>query len=160
MPSEMTRPCMFVVLGNELTLAKELRWPLQEVTVGDATYEDAGFGNWTAFYDWLRSSDSTLLGVRYWLRDDLVFLEGTTKELGYVKSDPGRYLEIYFFDRRDVDPQRSADQEFLYDAVFRSSDGTYAIGFGMEGLTDADIEHLTKSGVRWDTAEGVTGAEP
>jgi hypothetical protein len=97
MPSEMTRPCIFVVLGNELTLAKELRWPLQEVTVGDAIYQDAGFGNWTAFYDWLRTSDGTLLGVRYWLRDDLVFLEKTTKELGYVKSDPGRHLEFTFW---------------------------------------------------------------
>jgi hypothetical protein len=44
--------------------------------------------------------------------------------------------------------------------VFRSSsDGTYAIGFGMEGLTDTDIEHLTKSSVKWATAQGVTRAE-
>jgi hypothetical protein len=160
MPSGMTRPCMFVVLGNELTLAKELRWPLQEVTVGDTTYQDAGFGNWTDFYDWLRSSDSTLLGVRYWLRDDLRFLGESVESRDYVKVEAGRQIEVYFSEERQVDETLSCDQEFLYDAVFRSSDGTYAIGFGMEGLTDADIEYLTKSGVRWATAQGITRDEP
>jgi hypothetical protein len=158
-PSEMTRPCMIVVLAHELILAKELRWPLQEVTVGDTTYRDAGFGNWTAFYDWLRSSDSTLLGVRYWLRDDLLFLGESVKSRDYAAVEPGRQIEIYFSGGRQVDQQLSCDQEFLYDAVFRSSDGTYAIGFGMEGLTEADIEHLTQSGIRWADAQGITRDE-
>ncbi len=160
MPSETTRPCMIVVLGNELTLAKGLRWPLQEVTVGDTTYQDAGFGNWTAFYDWLRSSDSALLGVRYWLRDDLLFLGESLKGRDYVEVEPGRQIEVYFSERRQVDQALSCDQEFLYDAVLRAADGTYAIGFGMEGLTDADIEHLSKSGLRWATAQGITRDEP
>ncbi len=159
MPSQMIRPCMLVVLGNELTLAKELCWPLQEVTVENTTYRDAGFGNWTAFYDWLRSSDSTLLGVRYWLRDDLSFLGESVQSRDYAEVEPGRQIEVYFSEGRQVDQKLSCDQEFLYDAVFRSSDGTYAIGFGMEGLTDADIEHLTRSGIRWATAQGITRDE-
>ena len=147
---------MMLVLGNELTLAKGLRWPLKEVTIGDKTYKDAGFGNWTAFYDWLRSSDSALLGVRYWLREDLNFLGENVKDRDYVEVEAGRQIEVYFSRGGQVDQRLSCDQEFLYDAVFRSLDGTYAIGFGMEALTGADIDHLTESGIRWATAQGIT----
>jgi hypothetical protein len=95
--------------------------------------------------------------VRYWLRDDLAFLEETTKELCYVKADPGRHLEIYFFDRRDVDPQRSGDQEFLYDAIFRSDGDSYAIGFGIERLSEADLARLEASGIEWATVQEAEG---
>jgi hypothetical protein len=159
MPIE-NRPCMAIVLGTDLVLAKELRWPMQEFTVENKTYEDAGFGNWTAFYDWLRSSDSSLLGVRYWLRDDLHFLGDSVKNKDYAEVEAGRQIEIYFSGRREVDQNLSCDQEFLYDAVFCSSDGTYAIGFGMEGLTEADIDHLTNAGVKWAEAKGIVRDEP
>jgi hypothetical protein len=117
MPSTENRPCMVVVLGTELVLAKGLGWPMQEFTVEGKTYRDAGFGNWTAFYDWLRSSDSSLLGVRYWLRDDLRFLGNAVESRSYVEVEPGRQIEIYFSGRREVDQRLSCDQEFLYDAV-------------------------------------------
>jgi hypothetical protein len=100
MPIE-NRPCMAIVLGTDLVLAKELRWPMQEFTVENKTYEDAGFGNWTAFYDWLRSSDSSLLGVRYWLRDDLHFLGDSVKNKDYAEVEAGRQIEIYFSGRRE-----------------------------------------------------------
>ena len=149
MTSGKQGPCIVVGLNLELQLGRNLQWPLSDFLMNGTLYHATDFGNFTDFYDWLRASDGTLLGVRYWLRDDLVFLEQTTQKLNYVKSEPGRNLEIYFFDRRDVDPQRSCDQQFLYDAIFRSDEGSYAIGFGTERFTDSDMARLEASGVEW-----------
>lgn len=74
------------------------------------------------------------------------------KALSYVKADPPRHLEIYFSHRREFDEKRSCDQEFLYDAIFRSDDGEYAIGFGMEELSESNLRSLEKAGAEWAVA--------
>jgi hypothetical protein len=138
-----------VILRSQLTLAKDLRWPLKGFAVGDKRYHDAGFGAWTAFYDWLRDSEGKLLGVRYWLEQDTEFLVDYTKRLGYVEAVPARHIEIYFSERRAVDPKLSCDQAFLYDAIFRSDDGEYAIGFGVEELSDDNLRSLQDATAEW-----------
>jgi hypothetical protein len=134
-------------------LAKNLRWPLSGFVLDGISYRDAGFGDWTEFYDWLRDADGNVLGVRYWLRTDTEFLVDYAKGLGYVQADPSRYVEIYFSERRGFVPQLSGDQDFLYDAVFRSDDGVYAIGFGLGGLSDSDMRSLQSIEARWAEAE-------
>ncbi len=147
--SSAGRPCLLVILRSQLTLAKDLRWPLKGFAVGDKRYHDAGFGAWTAFYDWLRDSEGKLLGVRYWLEQDTEFLVDYTKPLGYVQAVPARHIEIYFSERRAVDPKLSCDQAFLYDAIFRSDDGEYAIGFGVEELSDDNLRSLQDARAEW-----------
>ena len=56
---------------------------------------------------------------------------------------------MYFSERRSVDPTLSCDQAFLYDAIFRSDDGEYAIGFGMEELNEANLRSLQDAGAEW-----------
>jgi len=136
------RRCLLVVLRPQITLAKNLRWPLKGFVVDGISYRDAGFGDWTEFYDWLRDGAGNILGVRYWLRSDTEFLVEYAQKLGYVEADPARHIEIYFSERRGVDPQLSTDQDFLYDAVFRSDDGVYAIGFGIGDLSEAELEGI------------------
>ena len=150
--SSTKRPCLIVILRAQLTLAKDVRWPLKGFVVGSKRYHDAAFGNWTGFYDWLRDARGSLLGVRYTPFNETEFLTERTKGLAYVKSDPPRHLEIYFSDRREFDDTRSCDQEFLYDAVFRSDDGEYAIGFGMEELSESDLRGLEETGAEWAVA--------
>lgn len=147
--SSAGRPCLLVILRSQLTLAKGLRWPLTGFSVGDKRYHDAGLGAWTAFYDWLRDSEGKLLGVRYWLEQDTEFLVEHTKLMKYVQAVPSRHIEIYFSERRAIDPRLSCDQAFLYDAIFRSEDGEYAIGFGMEELSDANLRSLRDTGAEW-----------
>src|SRR5262249_17416335 len=101
------RPCLLVILRPQLTLAGGLTWPLKEFVVGNKQYHDLGLGEWTAFYDWLRDSEGKLLGVRYWLEKDTEFLSDHSKQLGYVQNTPSRHIEIYFSDRRTVDPKLS-----------------------------------------------------
>lgn len=138
-----------MILADEVALAQGLQWPIQTFVADSVSYRDAGFGEWTDFYDWLRAPDGSLLGVRYWLRDDLQFLATMEYEKSYIKAQPGRQIEIYFSGRRDVNQELSCNQEFLYDAIFRSDVGTYAIGFGMEALSETDLVQLDRAGVKW-----------
>jgi hypothetical protein len=146
------RPCLLVILQPQLTLARHLRWPLKGFVVGNKQYLDAAFGDWTGFYDWLRDADGNLLGVRYTPFEDTEFLIEHTEKLSYVKADPSRHIEIYFSESRAVEAKLSCDQEFLYDAVFRSDDGDYAIGFGTEELSEANLHSLEKTEAEWAVA--------
>jgi hypothetical protein len=146
------RPCLLVILGPRLTLARDLQWPLKGFLVGNKQYLDAAFGEWTGFYDWLRDTDGNLLGVRYAPSEDTEFLIERVTNLSYVKADPSRDIEIYFSQKRTVDAKHSCDQAFLYDAIFHSDDGDYAIGFGIEELSETDIYTLEKAEAEWAAA--------
>lgn len=145
-------PCLLVLFRSTLTLARDVRWPLAGFSIGEEKYYDASFGDWTGFYDWLRDAEGGLLGIRYTPFEQTEFLTRELKDLHYVQADPPRHLEIYFSERREIDPKRSCDQAFLYDAVFRSDKGGYAIGFGMEELSESNLRSLEKAGAEWAVA--------
>lgn len=140
--SSLGRACLIVVLKSKLALAESSVWPLKGFVLNGKEYHDAALGEWTGFYDWLRDPNGYLLGVRYWLNEGTEMLAQQARVLDYVSLKPSRFIEIYFSDRRDVDPKLSADQEFLYDPVFRSDDGEYALGFAMEGLGESDLRNI------------------
>lgn len=111
---------------------------------------EVGSGNWSIFYDWLRDADSNLLGVRYiGPFSDADALIAHIKNLDYVRVTPSRDLEIFFSEKRVSDPRLSGDQDFVYDAVFRSNDGEYAIGFGIDDMRQADLMGLERAPVGW-----------
>jgi hypothetical protein len=145
-------PCLLVLLRPTLALAKDIRWPVKDFVVGDRRYRDANFGEWTGFYDWLRDVEGNVLGVRYTPLEQTEFLTQELKGLAYVKVDPPRHVEIYFSEHRAVDPKLSCDQAFLYDAIFRSDDGEYAIGFGMEELSESNLRSPEKARAEWTVA--------
>ena len=150
------RECLLVILQPQLVLAKIRPWPLSGFVCEGKHYKDAGFGEWTEFYDWLRDSDSRILGVRYWLGSETEFLADHARELSYIQVNPSRCIEIYFSERRVVNQSLSADQDFLYDAIFRSGDGEYAIGFAIGGLNENDLSSLQSLPTRWAEAHPLT----
>jgi len=129
-----------------------LVWPLPGFVIGSKQYRDANFGQWTGFYDWLRDSKEQVLGVRYWPFEDTEFLIDFAKGLAYVSTDLSRYIEIYFSGQRNAEPNLSSDQDFSYDAIFRSDEGEYAIGFGAEALSEADVLSFGGREVEWAVA--------
>ena len=150
--SLLGRPCLLVILSPQLTLAKNLHWPLKGFLVNNKRYVDTAFGDFTGFYDWLRDADGNLLGVGYTPCEDTKFLVEHTEKLSYVKADRSPHIEIYFSEKRAIDAKRSCDQEFLYDAVFRSDDSDYALGFGIEELSETDLHRLEKAEAEWAAA--------
>ncbi len=153
--SSSARECLLVILQPQLTLAKNLHWPLKGFISDGSLFRDTGIGDWTGFYDWLRDAAGNVIGVRYWLDTETEFLIDHTAGLSYIQPDPSRHVEIYFSDNRAVDPQLSGDQDFLYDAVFRSDDGAYAIGFGMGGLSETDLESLKRVETDWAVVQNL-----
>jgi hypothetical protein len=145
-------PCLLIVLGRNVTLAGNMKWPLKGFIIGEKTYREANFGEWTGFYDWLRDDSENLLGIRYTPFEQTEFLTRELGQLSYVEARPPRHLEIYFSERRIFDPGLSCDQALLYDAVFRSDDGEYAMGFGMEKLSASNLRSLEKAGLEWAIA--------
>ncbi len=117
--------------------------------LGETAYTEENFGAWTGFYDWLRDSDKNVLGVRYWPFKECEYVIERLEKLWYVKPNFPRDLEIYFSDRRSFDPKLSNDQDFVYDAIFRSDNGEIALGFGIESLTEADLMSLQKTQAVW-----------
>ena len=101
-------------------------------------------GEFTGFYDWLRDSEGQLLGVRYWLDGTTDFILEQHRSLPYVR-DAGGAIEVYFGLSRAVDALKSADQEFLFSAVFKSLAGVCALAFDIEGLGTADIDHAKRA---------------
>jgi len=89
------------------------------------------------------------------LSSETEFLADYAREMPYIQIDPSRYLEIYFSERRGVNQARSCDQDFLYDGIFRSDDGQYAIGFGMGGLNEADVCSLQTAKAKWAEAHRI-----
>jgi len=143
------------VLRSRLALAESPTWPLKEFTLNGKKFHDTRLGEWTGFYDWLRDSNGGLLGVRYWLSEGTELLEEHARVLTYTKVDPSRHIEVYFSERKDFDANLSADQEFLYDPVFRSDDGSYALGFAMDGLSESDIRNLENAQADWIAFESL-----
>lgn len=153
--SSSARECLLVILQPQLTLAKNQHWPLKGFISDGRLFRNTGIGDLTGFYDWLRDAAGSVLGVRYWLNSETEFMVGHTAGKSYVHADLSCYIEIYFSESRAVDAQLSGDQDFLYDAVFQSKDGAYAIGFGMGGLSEANLESLRSSGIVWADARNV-----
>ena len=149
------RPCLLVILRPQLTLAKDVQWPIKGFALENKRYGDTGVGEWTGIYDWLRDAGGNLLGVRYTPADEMKIPAEVLKGLPYIKLVPPCHLEIYFSDRQIVEPTLPCDQAFMYDAVFRSEDGEYAIGFDMEELDESNLRSLENAPVDWAIARSL-----
>ena len=101
----------------------------------------------------LRLAEGKLLGVRYWLDQGTEFLVDHTKRVEYVQAVPSRHIEIYFSERRAIDPRLSCDQAFLYDAIFLVAPLTVlSWGFDVSLRSRPLFGSASKSGLKQLTA--------
>lgn len=139
---EQSKRSLSVVLRPRLTLALIEGHPGDQLMLDEVTYRDTGYGDWTGFYDWLRDSNDRVLGLRYW-PDDTTFLLDVVRGFPYVVVPQNNfYMEIYFSTNRDVDLEKSGDQDFLYDKVFASDTGEYLICFDTSLLSDSQVKEI------------------
>jgi len=105
---------------------------------------------WSGFYDWLRGGDGQLLGLRWWPFDYVEFVLEHVKHLSFARVGDKQELEIYFSERmREVDQHKSCDQDFLYDQVFRSPSGQFALAISTDNLNDTDLAALRTADAEW-----------
>lgn len=141
--------CLLVVLKPRLTLARSASWPLKNFTLDEKRYVDAGYGEWTGFYDWLRDSEKRLIGVRYWPNEDGNLFLDKIRKLSYAQEGPVKSIEIYFGNNRNAHEKFSSDQDLVYDAVFLAEDGELAIAFEMGSLAESDQGSLGGAEADW-----------
>ena len=150
------RSCLIIILGTEVKLAKGSSWPIASFTSNGKCYRDCGFGEFTEFYDWLRNSREEVIGIRLNLCGDTEFLADYAEQRAYMLSKVvGRFkfIEIYFSATWNVDPLRSSDQGFVYDAVFRSDDGEVAIACDTGWLSKSELQGLEARESLWTEAQ-------
>ncbi len=100
------------------------------------------------FYDWLRTTEGDVIGVRWFPYEDTSLRDTRARYLAAlpnVSIDSDKLgLTIYFSASRSVDESKSGDQEFLENNVFFSSKGTFAISFAIDYLTDQERKFLLR----------------
>jgi hypothetical protein len=149
--SEISSPAILIaILGSELELAM-VDGPLSSgFTQGDCFYRDAGQGDFTGFYDWLRDTAGRLLGLKYWIYRDVDFHREVLASLPYVELPDGEpSVEIFFSAERGYDAAKSDDQSFADNALFRSEDGEWAVTFSVYALDRDELACLRSCQSKW-----------
>jgi hypothetical protein len=140
------------MLSKELVLAAASPCPGNVFVCQGARYTDQGYGDFTGFYDWLRTPRGLVIGVRYYPVQEVEFLCKLAAHLSYVEIDPKtRIVTLYFSEDRGVEPSLSADQDFGDNQVYKSDAGEYGISFNARGFfahAGSIIESLSDESAR------------
>jgi hypothetical protein len=131
---------LLVTLGTN----PELHWcaeePRDEVELSGVKY--ALFNREVGFYDFLRSADGEIIGIRF-SPFDVHPLIDYAAALSYTRADRKRgYVEIYFRDGTGPAVVGIAEQAFGDDALWRSVSGTYALQVGTSELAEGELAML------------------
>jgi hypothetical protein len=114
----------------------------EEICVNSVEYRDVGRGDWTGFYDFLRTGEGAIIGIRYSpLLDDAAMLSDL-KGKPYARVLPNSTFELFFSAERSFVPELSEDQDFGDNMVLRSASGEYALTFGVDDLKASEKAQL------------------
>ncbi len=102
--------------------------PTQELTMGTCRFVDAGLGDWLGFYDWLRSSDGAVIGVRLWLDEPNGHITDIERCLGVQWSPDSRSLRVFFTSEIQFSESLSDDQDFGGNRLFIGQ-GSFVLTF-------------------------------
>jgi hypothetical protein len=141
--------CLVIIFRQKLGLSFiEIDRLTKELEVDGEIYSYLGLGDWISHYDWLRDKNGNVLGIRHIPLAPYPFSINRLERLPYVKSD-GESLEIYFGDFRDFEEDRSVDQDFGANFVYRTTHDEYLMTFRTSLLTENELESLRKAEANW-----------
>jgi hypothetical protein len=106
---------------------------------GFVEYRATDFGSFTGFYDWLRPSVATIVGVRYWPFENTNFLLNTLPECASISVSAAKGLTILFLAGANYREELSDDQDFSESQLYSGVDGSYALLLGLSGLKPEDL---------------------
>jgi len=113
-----------------------------EISGGESRFIDAGLGDWTGFYDWLRNSQSEIIGVRFCPFEQAQFLCELPALGQWVKITPQRALMVFFGSECDYREDLSDDQAFEEARILKSTAGRYALLLGCSDLENNELRVL------------------
>lgn len=106
-------------------------------------YEKLTSGGINAFYDWLRTANGRIIGVRYSPSSEDA--ERAVKDIPsrpYVKVLANGTLEIYFTTENEFAANKSGDQAFGGSDVYATKKGERVISFDLYSLTSDEMTCL------------------
>ena len=93
------------------------------------------------FFDWLRTNEETIVGIRLNFFDDLNYCNVLINK-SFVKSVfENRSIEL-MFKGEYFNYDLSGDQDFTNNYVYESEDGDYIFTFGLDHLTEDEFISL------------------
>lgn len=110
-------------------------------TIDVKSKENEGF---VGFFDWLRSDEFTIIGIRICYFEDLLYNELLLK-FPYVNSTfDGKFTEI-LFKGNSYSSELSGDQDFTNNYVYHSQDNDFIFTFGLDHLTENELSSLLEN---------------
>jgi len=117
-------------------------------------FQDKNYDGVTDFSDWLRNPTGRVIGVRFWPYEEMRFLSDQLGQFSYVAvTEQGKQVAIYLSDDRQVDEEKSADQNFATNKVYSTDDGEWAIAFRATQLSVPEIEGVYAADAEWVSAD-------
>jgi hypothetical protein len=117
--------------------------PHERIEVFGRRYRDAGHGDFTGFYDWLRQANENLVGLRWWPFEWPVFLFDVLGSRAYSSVDPAkRFVDIWSTSERTFVPELSKDHDFGGNKIFVSESLEYLLSFHVDRLSPQALERL------------------
>jgi hypothetical protein len=133
---------LLVILGEGVTLKVAERLPASTVQIGEDQFHSPAASEWIGFYDWLRTADDELIGVRQWIDEEFSQVCEGLVRFDSVYMPTSNYAEIYFDSRRAFDAENSDSQSFGGNRIYVSQRSNYMLTFALHWLEDRDRAYL------------------
>ncbi len=142
---------LLIILGETLTLRRQSAGLSNSISLLGRNFAEATKrGGSTGHYDWLRSPDLQLQGLRYWPfsddDDDRMITEKlfiACRLLPYSVVEPaGKFLTIHFVSEPLINESASNDQDLSDNGIYASSDGALLLYFDISGLQPEELAQV------------------
>ena len=129
----LTEPPTLHVLSTEIG---------DTVALAGRHFVDSGLGDWIGFYDWLRTREGKLLGVRTWL-DELGTQDLRRTLAGNLAVELGkREIRVWFSAERGFEEAASTDQDLGTHRLMMAGPDKFALTFNLERLRANELHTL------------------
>ncbi|HKP03478.1 MAG TPA: hypothetical protein VJU77_08980 [Chthoniobacterales bacterium] len=115
-----------------------------ETVLSELGLVDSKLGDWTGFYDWLRTDTGAIVGVRYWPFEKTEFLVRPAVASSDIVVDPRGALLVFFGREEHFDDKLSDDQAFEESRVLLFS-GRHILLFGCSDLSAEERTQLSRA---------------
>ena len=95
------------------------------------------------FFDWLRIDASTIVGIRICYFEHHLYTNALIQFPYVISTFENKCIELKF-DKIEYDFDLSGDQDFTNNFVYKSKDNSYLYTFGLDHLTNEELESLKK----------------
>lgn len=106
----------------------------------ETSRENNGF---LGFFDWLRISESEIVGIRICFFGHQLYNEILQKHAYVNPTYDGRCMELMFVGN-NYNPEFSGDQDFTNNFVYKSGNNNFLFTFGLDHLTESETKNLIK----------------